>query len=348
MTVSDRYVILLSLTAVLMLACACSQDRLSRDDEGSISFAVDMLQTRTTLFEDYAGLLDESKGGRSFSVYSYVSQGSANAGKTYIDNATVDYFYGTDGTTVAEYWTFAESHGGAHIKYYWPLSDNLDFFAYMPRVKASAGVTAIGYDQSTGCPTFTCGPLGQNTASEFICAYKTDQNKGTQDAAGGKVKLNFRHPYAAIYFKLGNSYRMTLNSMTIAGIAVSGTCTYEDNRTDAAFLWTPSTAKPGLDLTVGKDVPGELNLGALVNDSPYLVIPQSLDNVKLRLDVTRPGYEDFKYDDIPLSTTQVTKWEPGKRYTYTLDLGETKEEILFTVLVDEWDVVDYKNEIEVK
>ena len=53
-----------------------------------------------------------------------------------------------------------------------------------------------------------------------------------------------------------------------------------------------------------------------------------------------------------IKSSSLTKWEAGKKYTYILNLGDNKEEILFKVKVepwvDPWSSVEHKNEIDVE
>ena len=50
----------------------------------------------------------------------------------------------------------------------------------------------------------------------------------------------------------------------------------------------------------------------------------------------------------PIKSTDITEWVSGRKYTYILNLGDNKEEILFQVKVDPWDKIEYENEIEIE
>ena len=57
---------------------------------------------------------------------------------------------------------------------------------------------------------------------------------------------------------------------------------------------------------------------------------------------------DTKQFSRSITTTGVTEWIAGKKYTYILDLGDNKEEILFKVIVEPWDVEGYDHIIDVQ
>lgn len=352
------------LTALIL--ASCSEKGLRTDSENAIRLTVDVPRTRATLFDGNASLLDTTIGGRDFRVSAYVA-GGPNADKQYIADARVNYFEAADD------WRFTPDDSINYFDYYWPKNEKLNFFAYMPKDASEAAVTDYGYDTG-GKPWFTFSlPLfaydpkkadpnvpasspNQETLREFIYAYTPDQDKDTQDKNNG-VKLQFLHPFAALYFDLGKSYRMELKSLTIIGLGFKGKYEYDSNK-DLWFL-TPENNNntDSLYISVQKDVPSdELNFNSNIG-GPYLVMPQDMDkddsdetnDVKLRILGRRLGSVDYGPPPVSLAAAGLPeKWEAGKKYTYTLNLGEADEEILFKVRVEEWDVVDYKNKIDVE
>lgn len=340
------------LTALIL--ASCSEKGLRTDSENAIRLTVDVPRTRATLFDGNASLLDTTIGGRDFRVSAYVA-GGPNADKQYIADARVNYFEAADD------WRFTPDDSINYFDYYWPKNEKLNFFAYMPKDASEAAVTDYGYDTG-GKPWFTFSlPLfaydpkkadpnvpasspNQETLREFIYAYTPDQDKDTQDKNNG-VKLQFLHPFAALYFDLGKSYRMELKSLTIIGLGFNGKYEYDSNK-DLWFL-TPENNTDSLYISVQKDVPSEeLNFNSNIG-GPYLVMPQATENLKLKIKYRK--LDNIEYiSEVNMSDAKVESWEAGKKYTYTLNLGEADEEILFKVRVEEWDVVDYKNKIDVE
>ena len=341
-----RYIVL----AVLLLA-SCSEKGLRTDSENAIRLIIDVPQTRATLFEGAASLLNEEIGGGDFTVSAYV----AGNGQQYIADARVNYF------KAAGDWRFATMSGGLinYFDYYWPKDEKLNFFAHMPMDASQAAVTDKGYTDgqpwfSFSLPLYAYDPEeadtnvpasspNQETLREFIYAYAPGQNKASQDAANG-VQLQFRHPFAALYFDLGKSYRMKLKSLTVMNIDFEGTYSY-----DGSDWGLTQTGAGNLYISVMADVPSdELNFNSHIG-GPYIVMPQDVTNdVKLRIIGSRLGGEVYDHTVSLAALGLPEAWEAGMKYTYTLNLGEADEEILFKVRVEEWDVVDYKNEIDVE
>lgn len=329
--------------ALIMLGlAACSKEDAGNSLGEAIRFrpSLEGVETKVTLFENT--LTDKSIGGGDFRLSAYAS-GSDEAA---IYNARVNYNDGNWGFR-NEMGTPENDNDDMPAQYWWPVGTNLNFFAYMPLKShrlAKTGFTVEGYTHETG-PRFSCNlPLdkaGQSDLQEFIYAYAEDQNLATQEANGG-VPLQFRHPLSCIIFKLGDSYRITINSVRIDGIDNTGTFT--------GGVWTNNTAQDHtLFIEVNETVSEGLNTGSVIG-GPYLVLPQdfSSDLSRLVLNYDYPSLgEDDKDTGIAIKQLN-TKWEPGKKYTYLLSKGDSGEEVVFDVLVDEWDVVSYRNEIDVE
>lgn len=335
--------------AILLGTAACRKDGPS-SLEGTIGFGVVQAETRTTAFESDDDLLDTGKGGGNFTVSAY-DEGNETC---YISSQRVWYF--ADDSK----WRFWDEATNNVTHRYWPNS-NLDFFAYMPYSPdlAKTGITIGTYSGQNG-PSFSCDlPLDdQSGLQEFIYAYSTRQNKNSTSREGekGVVQLRFVHPLSAVIIKLDQSYRMKVNSIGFSGIYNTGTYRNAhntldfDGNQDANFTytdWTPSGEKnKSLTAIVDKEVPDEINYGSPIG-GPYLVMPQRLEGVSVKITFERDDMEPETRSTI-IYRDDVPSWEPGKRYTYSLTLGDPLEEIMFNVYVDEWDVIGYRNDIGVE
>jgi len=252
----------------------------------------------------------------------------------------------------ADEWRFYDAGINNFYKRYWPESYGLDFFAYMPYDLTDCHVTPGGYSEGKG-PAFSCNlPIDQTNmekAVEFVYAYATGQ---TDETADGKVNLTFVHPLSAVVFKLGNAHgNTTVHSIGFKNIYHQGTFTatpsesVQSGITSADWTITGSPAEPSI--TVNRIVP-DLQIGSTIG-GPYLVLPQSLSNtaggVKLAISFTWNG--DTTNAEVSPATGTLTSWEPGKIYTYTLNLGDPKEDVIANVSVDPW-AGGYDNDINVQ
>jgi hypothetical protein len=113
-----------------------------------------------------------------------------------------------------------------------------------------------------------------------------------------------------------------------------------------------------LNLAVGKIIPGQVNFGGDLC-GPYMVLPQvnsgNDDNKKVIeiefhwIGVKEPGWTEVggKANTYKITGKISNDWVASKVYTYELDLGNSREEILFKVKVDDWEYVyDHQFDIE--
>lgn len=364
--------------SVLSGLSSCEHDGQSVVGSGDeITIAVDewrpLAASRAALLENDADFKDPSKGGGNFTLYAHV----AGTDNTYIGGARVWFF---NDPTVND-WVFL-SGSYVPIKYYWPTSGALNFFAYMPDKKYDDGKTAykpkescveIGTYTDADGQSFLCnlhenirlddvnagdapeGAVADSDQQEFIFAYAA--NKTRED---NPVKLHFVHPFAVLNFQLKQSpANITIKSISIEGIYFTGTCKHKTS-TDPATLtggtgstitWTTAGVTKNFVLTVNKKVPVDLNLNAHIG-GPYIFMPQNLANT-VKIKVT---YTNEKDPDNVLSKENsiivggVDRWEAGKKYNYMLDLGSQPDDVSFiSVAVAEWNNNEgYEQEIEVQ
>ncbi len=326
--------------SLLMISCSKKEDPIRLQDE-AIGLKVDLPATRATIFDSPASLLNPAVGGGDLTVSAYVAGSSSNAGKCHIDNVRVNYF------AAAGDWRFTDSEG-RFVSYYWPLGEKLNFFAYMPYDAAEgtdAIVSNLTYTHGKG-PSFEYElPLDSQTdCHEFIYAYTENQDITTQNAdpANPGVKIEFKHPFAGIYFELGQSYRMKLHDITISNILYAGKYMYDNGWTQ-----TPDSKTGNLVISIENDIPDPINYFGPIG-GPYLVAPQTIgDDPKLIVRFTRLDGTAGESAEISMKNLS-TLWQAGHKYTYVINLGKTEEEILFKVKVEKWDIMDYKNEVTVE
>jgi len=266
-------------------------------------------QSRAVLFESGDDLLDPGRGGGNITLYAYEN---ASAG-TYIGGARVWWF------KEAQRWVFIDGDKKL-ISYYWPNSEPLNVFAFMPDSRyvdpsrypeyqtKETYVTPGPYTKDDGA-TFSCdlpdkvsnnpdsdpaaGFVANSGIQEFLCAYEKEQ---TKESNGGKVVLHFNHPFALVNFEVKTgSYRMKVDRIKFSCIHLKGKYATAKNE------WTPDDGEaivpppdedhpdaglPSFTMEIDKQIPKEENYNSPLG-APFLVMPQKLDDVRLTLYATR-------------------------------------------------------------
>ena len=347
------YSIFSTLTAFAMFV-ACTDDEVNAmlESGNAIDFELSCNEfstgTRGSLYDRNDAVNDKGNGGGEMWINAYYNQ----TAQKYIDS----YF---EYDTNVDKWYLRSGYGWYDC--YWPRNGKLNFFAYLPRVLASSAVTVGDYSYSSG-PSFSCElPLtnvgeGVNQANvrEFIYAFTKDKKSGT-------VPLRFVHPMSAIYFKLTQSHRdLTIHSIGFTNVYNKGTYRYSLETTEeqkdafaAGFtygLWNPDGTRENMTITVNKTIPEQLNFNAEIG-GPFIIMPQAFgDDISLFVNYTWDAEVNVtKYIAMKnVHTSEDTGWQPGKKYTYSIDLGDNKEEILFRVVVEPWNAEDFKNVIDIE
>ena len=77
-----------------------------------------------------------------------------------------------------------------------------------------------------------------------------------------------------------------------------------------------------------------------MGDDGLLVIPQELGSVKLTLEYSYKGESEkevtYSTVEVDIPTDAVSKWEKGKKYTYTLTLEFDHNIYIGTPTVSDW------------
>ena len=346
MTIRKQFHICAALVA--MLLCGCSKEGPFKDSSSQNDSAIDIMPvmdggkaaTRASLYDDEDDLREDL-----FHTYSYLSATPTRPTALFFSS---DARYSDEDIDQSKHrWLFWGESG--YQSFYWPLEGTLDFFAYAP---SDNGYVQI--NSSVNPPTFTAtmpmtnteGTVHQENMKEFLYAYTP-----ARDKTGGAVPLAFRHPFSGIVFKVKQSQRdLTVKSITIDGVRYVGTASV-DPETGVATWTLDETKSAKLDLTVNKIIPGTVNFGGELC-GPYLVLPQdNTEGKELCIECHWKGYDpesDDEEDDTKVLKGKITnEWKASQIYTYNLDLGNSREEIMFSVEVTPWKYVyDHVFEIE--
>lgn len=292
--------------------------------------------------------------GEHFSVYAlYFANGTYmnfDDGTLYMDDVETAYNAG------GQYWDSESVPGGQ--AYYWPKKGSLTFAAYSPSGAADDCTVAWG---ATGF-TFTGFTVQDDPADHYDLlfserAYNKTQSETSSTTYKGGVDITFKHALSSVVFKtkLGDTYTghtITLKNITLKNTFTTGTFNQglvdENNAVTTAAVWsgqkTENTA--GYVAFNGAEVIASTTAAEPTGATRLIVLPQELahdgaNHVTIdvtysihngtneidqtaTIDVTDPGYN-------------LTEFEIGKRYTFTLIFGLDK--ITFSPEVDPWEDV---------
>ena len=227
--------------------------------------------------------------------------------------------------------------------YYWPTG-NLDFYAYSP--------SSNGQVSRTDYKTFVVTPSGTpGDQVDFVYANTKGKNKGNSGASG--VALNFRHTGSKIVFQVKNTaanMKFEVTQWKVGFLDNKGTFTYADANTDekntvqlAYNDWSENTTYSAENtytntLTAAKSVAASTSDAALL-DGEMILIPQKPNKatayaaagagskvngsyVALEIKIMNNDEAGTLIQDKTWAIWPVAfSWEPGKKYTYTIDLA---------------------------
>ena len=235
-------------------------------------------------------------------------------------------------------------------KYYWPASGPLDFYAYSP-----SGNAQVNY---SGYKTFTVTP-STTIADQVDFVFAATMNKSKEDYGASGVPLNFRHTGAKIACNVKNSsttLKFDVYGWKVGYICPAATFTFSDANTDGNNDGSGTTLTLGQwDSRTAASIDTEYESTFSVNqigqsgatslDGQMILIPQAITAasgyasgsvganlngtyiaVKLKIRnndsagtiIADDGADGAFWAIWPIGGYN---WEPGKKYTYTIDLA---------------------------
>lgn len=319
----------LYILAVACLALAsCSNDETvaTRHDPNEISFrALTNVMTRAA---DINATTLETTGF-------YVSAKKHSNASVYFSDAAYTVFTSPGDVKT---WTCATPH-------YWPADDSeLDFYAYAPKATGEGKNAQI--TSYTSPSTFEITPATTADSQVDLIFANANQKKKSTDETG--VVLNFRHAESKVAILLKNTdpnLTFTVGDVVIGNVKNKGQFTYSEESESklkyADWAWTDATntsysqtvttasayststpAQAGVDMIL---VPQTLtnattyasaSSGAAFNGS-YITVQLKIQNTSNSAYIVG-GASAWEVALWPLPATQ---WNPGNKYTYTIDLS---------------------------
>lgn len=358
-----------SVLAIIM--SACSNDELMENTETSsvIGFAPlsSNVLTRATAI-DNSNLKDNP-----FEVYAFTKDGNCFMGEKSEKGVNISF---SDGK-----WNYTNPADMA----YWPKQE-LDFFAFYPaRALNDHKFQMFSYNVESSESQIITYAIPGNVSDQvdLMYAIARDVKKGTNN---GTAKLKFRHALSQVYFNArtefesmsvdiekivlhnhGDRGRLTLptsgdaitsKNWEIRTITPNGWIQFavDAEKTNIQTAKTRITSESEVTMFIPQELNNpwkpSLNGGGKTNADKNLETYLCI-NCKIRQNGVYLHGSDNKY--APLYIPFSAKWEPGKRYGYTLIFGggytDKGESILspiqFDVEAEDW-ADDKTNDVEVK
>ncbi len=328
---TDKYIWMCSLLSILLLA-ACSDE----DGNGKVKAKIQEIAVKTNV----AGMLTRTTtidNSTALQGYDIKIDAYFHDTETAYLNGEKLHYTGGDPS-----WSFWD--GSAALHYYWPIagsvyepaSDNiddtsLDFIGYCPYT-APSYITPVEYDASNGA-SFTCDLssymtlASQASLQEYLIAVLKSQTYTTQTAAGGALPLQFKHPFALVKFVItaASGTHVQINSISIADLKTSGTCTYDG----ATMSWGSYSGSATMTLTQ------TLKNGGTTEGTSFLVIPKNYGSKYLTVNATWDDWSNVTISDY--GTNVTFDWEePGYIYTYNLTLDKYGLKVDAAKYTEQW------------
>ena len=242
-----------------------------------------------------------------FKVYAY------NTGTDNIATATA---IGTAFINGEEVTKAAEGAWGMSTTHYWPVSDNIQFFAFSPKAAISTDL----WNVATKYPSFTYTIKDVASQEDLLVASATDKTKPTTDQA---IELAFSHILTQINFsaKLVKNFAYTITGISIKGVNNKNTYSY-----DSGWGTSEGTADYAYDGNWNAAPEGDDNIANLskTTDTKIKYSVKAPDNTTITFNGTK---------EVSLSGT----WEKNKNIRYILELPTDAKEVKLTPKVNTWE-----------
>lgn len=241
--------------------------------------------------------------------------------------------------------SYRENQWTTSPKYYWTKGGSHYFAAHV----AGQGLSFAKGEAGRDSDRLSSGQqmtLSLDNQPDILYAFAT-RNMETAEDPTATVLLNFNHALSAIVININNVSRdyFQLYSCRLEGTAT--TARLEISRdagvavSDYSGADNPSYIINGINATIDKGESLTLYKGSGSADGSgsLLVWPQNLQGRKLVLNYfDSEGTAEPRNIDIPLESSNLSNWLPGRRYTYNVNLAD--ENIYVTFSIVPWTVND--------
>lgn len=316
---------------VLLAITSCSQDELRE------TVPMDQIGFRTPSMTKASELLADDLEECGFYVSALLESENADESKSYSPYINNEHF------------TWSLESYISQTAHYWPSDGSyLQFYAFTP---ASTEFSVEKPEYEDGKVMILEGFKPAEEISEqddFVVAeIRTNKNEASDDIERGGIYLEFNHALSQIEINAKNThsrYQVQVMGVRLGNIPTGASYRFGDNQNRWAFAQTPETADytgtresaitlPNYPISIMKAsgdnamvIPQQLTAWDPTNPTSTGAYIGVLVNIKVKAtengDFTAQAYpavkDAFDWVAIPIDT----KWEAGKRYSYTLDFSE--------------------------
>lgn len=312
-----KKILLMALAAATMVGCSQNEEIENAAKSKEIKFGTVVNNTTRAAITNDAALQ-----GTGFIVYAYnTGANTAGAVESILDNV----FMNALSVTYSGGWSYTGN-------YYWPLTDNVQFFAY------AKDVAATDYLATGLYPTIKYTVAATAAAQkDFVVASALDKTK--TDVAVG---LPFTHALTQVNFSAKGSAGFTYKITSVGLEGVFGAGTY--NFKDATWATDGEVTNYTYPIAAGgADVSGEAVEKLDQTDGALMLIPQAM-TAESKIVISYEVYKDLvKIDEVTntkINLNTTATWESGKKVRYTLTLTANGATVNFAPEVGNWNPSD--------
>lgn len=312
-----RKSLLSALVVIAIVGCSQNEEIENAGQKAEIKFGTVVSTTTRAAITDLNTLKVDG-----FTVYAY------NTGTNTVGSATLGTVFmpGLAVTYADPNWTFTGT-------YYWPLTDNIQFFAY---ATDAAAKYAVG--QSDKYPTidYTVAATAANQ-KDFVVAKATDKTKNSS-----AVTLEFTHALTQVNFSAkgtaGLTYKIT--SVKLAGVYSTGKYNFETD------TWSTLGTDVSYDYPIavgGASITGDATAKLDQTNGALMLMPQSMSansKIIISYEVYAANVMIDQVTDAEISLEGTSAWETGKKVRYTLTLTAAGATVQFAPSVGPWNDAD--------
>lgn len=314
-----KKILLVALAAAAMVSCSQNEEIENAAQKAKIEFGT-VVNNTTRAAITRIGELQKT----GFTVYAY-NTGSNLAGSTGATLGTA-FMPATLVTYKDNKWSFTD-------EYYWPLTDNIQFFAYA----TDEAATNYSASETVKYPSlnYAVAKLAADQ-KDFVVAHAANKTKTTDD-----VTLTFNHALTQVNFSAigSDGYTYKITSVGLEGVFGSGTYTFDGS-------WATSGVTTDYTYPIaegGADISGATLKDLYQTDGALMLIPQAMtadSKIVISYEVYKNSVKVDQVNNAKISLNTTATWEAGKKVRYTLTLTAAGATVNFAPEVGPWNEND--------